>query len=158
MPVFDLHVAVRLDQLGKDWVSTMTVGVLFGNSVVVYGPYGQQVGKHGRSPVVVPMEVGGDQVVDLFQPGLSCGNSMDASGVSRARVAGVDEDGFTRRGFDQGCRSPLHVHPIQVEGCSWKGGWPRARKARRRGIRFIRISNKPTKVFHKLFSLVITSL
>ena len=92
-----------------------------------------QVGKDGGSPVVVAMEVGGDQVVDLFQPGLSRGNSMDASGVSRARVPRVVEDGFTRRGFDEGCRSPLHVHPIHFEGCSRKGRMAKRKESEKEG-------------------------
>ena len=79
VPVFDLHVAVRFDQLGKDWVSTMTVGVLFGIPLSCTVPMG--IRSSMALPVVVPMK-GGDQVVDLFQLGLSRGNSMDASGVS----------------------------------------------------------------------------
>ena len=121
VPVFHLHVAVRFDQLGKDWVSAMTVGVFFRYAIVVHRSDGHQVGKHGRSPVVVAMEVGSDQVVDFFQACLPRGNPMDASGVSRSRVPGVDQDGFAGGRLDQGGGSTLHVHPVNVEGCSRNG-------------------------------------
>lgn len=60
--------------------------------------------------------MGGDEEVDFLQAGGFGGDLVDAAGIARAGVAGVDEDGFAGGRDNEGGAAAFGINPVDVEG------------------------------------------
>ena len=114
MAFADVHFAVRLDTFQKPRVIAAT-GVFGRNAVVPEFADGQESGEVGGAAVVVHIEVGRDEVVDVVQTRRLGHHAMDATGVTITRHAAIHFNGLAGRRDEERAAAALHVHPVDVQ-------------------------------------------